>query len=101
MLFRSPAWSLRQDLNLAGLIDLWRRTDEELASFIGDTAMTRAGVKGLRRNIAVALGNSGDRGALDVLDHSETSGTFSDPLVLDHVRWAKRKLADSTGRERS
>jgi len=96
-----PAWSLRQDLNLAGLIDLWRRTDEELASFIGDTAMTRAGVKGLRRNIAVALGNSGDRGALDVLDHSETSGTFSDPLVLDHVRWAKRKLADSTGRERS
>ena len=45
-----PAWSLRQDLNLAGLIDLWRRTDAELADFIGDTAMTRAGVKGLRRN---------------------------------------------------
>ncbi len=23
----------------------------------------------------------------------ETGGTFSDPLVLEHVRWAKRKLA--------
>ena len=96
-----PTWSSRQDLNLAGLIDLWRRTDEELAEFVGDTAMTRAGVKGLRRNLAVALGNSGDCSALDVLDGSETDGTLSDPLVLEHVHWAKRKLADSTGRERS
>jgi epoxyqueuosine reductase len=96
-----PTWSSRQDLNLAGLIDLWRRTDDELAEFVGDTAMTRAGVKGLRRNLAVALGNSGDRSALEVLDRSETEGTFGDPLVLEHVHWAKRKLADSTGPERS
>jgi len=99
--FADPSWSSRSQLNLGSLIDLWRRSDEELAAFIGDTAMTRAGVKGLRRNLAVALGNSGDRSALDVLDRSGTDGTFSDPLVLEHVQWAKRKLAGSTGCERS
>ena len=55
--------------------------------------MTRAGVKGLRRNVAVALGNSADAGALQVLEESRHEGTFSDPLVIEHVEWAKRKLA--------
>ena len=91
-----PSWSSRQDLNLAGLIDLWRRTDDELAEFIGDTAMTRAGVKGLRRNLAVALGNSGDRCALEALEEtSAVTGTKSDPLVLEHVAWAKSQLSST------
>ena len=66
-----------QDLNVAALIDLWRRTDEELAEFIGDTAMTRAGVNGLRRNLAVALGNSGDERALAALDDTAADATKS------------------------
>ena len=65
---------------------MWRRTDEELAAFIGDTAMTRAGVEGLRRNLAVALGNSGDRRALDALDDRAADATTNDPLVIEHVR---------------
>ena len=96
----NPAWSSREDLNLAALIDLWRRTDEELAGFIGDTAMTRTGVKGLRRNLAVALGNSGDRCALDALESPHEDGTACDPIVAEHVEWAKRRLAASSG-ERS
>jgi epoxyqueuosine reductase len=88
-----PRWSSRQELNLSALIDLWRRTDEELATMIGDTAMTRAGVKGLRRNLAVALGNSDDRRAFDVLDEAAAQETQCDPLVIEHVHWAKRKLA--------
>jgi epoxyqueuosine reductase len=96
-----PTWSSRQHLNLAGLIDLWRRTDDELAEFAGDTAMTRAGVKGLRRNLAVALGNSGDRSALEALEDTAAEATTREPLVIEHMEWAKRKLADSTGRERS
>jgi epoxyqueuosine reductase len=90
-----PSWSSRQHLNLTSLIDLWRRSDEELAAFIGDTAMTRAGVKGLRRNIAVALGNSGDRRALDVLEETGAEATIDDPLVIEHVLWAKQRLADA------
>ena len=86
-------WSSRQDLNVAALIDLWRRTDEELAAFIGDTAMTRAGVTGLRRNLAVALGNSGDTAALAALDETSADATKGNPLVIEHVQWAKARLS--------
>jgi epoxyqueuosine reductase len=92
-----PSWSSRQELNTASLIDLWRRTDEELAAFIGDTAMTRAGVNGLRRNLAVALGNSRDEAALAALDDTASDATKNNPLVIEHVRWAKRKLTDALG----
>jgi epoxyqueuosine reductase QueG len=56
--------------------------------------MTRAGVKGLRRNIAVALGNSGDRRALVALDETGDDATKDDPLVIEHVQWAKRRLQE-------
>jgi epoxyqueuosine reductase len=92
-----PSWSSRQELNIQNLVDLWRRTDEELAAFIGDTAMTRAGVRGLRRNLAVALGNSADQRALDALNETDSAETVGDPLVIEHARWAKRKLAAALG----
>lgn len=85
-----PSWSSREDLNLPSLIDLWRRSDEELAEFIGRTPMTRAGVKGLRRNLAVALGNSGDPRVLEVL-REPGDGSTADPLVVEHVEWAKNR----------
>jgi epoxyqueuosine reductase len=95
------SWSSREDLNLHSLIDLWRRTDLELAAFIGDTAMTRAGVRSLRRNLAVALGNSGDRRALAALEETGAGATMSDPLIIEHVEWAKRRLARPDALERS
>jgi epoxyqueuosine reductase len=88
------SWSSREDLNLPSLTDLWRRSDEELEEFIGSAPMTRVGVRGLRRNLAVALGNSGDKGALDALNEVPTGdGTAGDPLVVEHARWARAKLA--------
>jgi len=51
--------------------------------------MTRAKVTGLRRNLAVAIGNSGDDAALRAL--AEDSGerpSARDPMVQEHVRWA-------------
>jgi epoxyqueuosine reductase len=93
----NPSWSSREELNVVSLIDLWRRTDEELAAFIGDTAMSRAGVRGLRRNLAVALGNSGDPRAIDELDRPGAGDTMLDPLVIEHVQWAKRTLQDAAG----
>ena len=87
-----PSWSSREDVNIASLMELWRRTDNEIADFIGRTPMTRAGVKGLRRNLAVALGNSGDRAAIEVLEEPGDALT-RDPLVAEHVEWAKAKLA--------
>ena len=90
-----PSWVSRQDVNVTSLIDLWRRTDEELAAYIGETAMTRAGVRGLRRNLAVALGNSADARALDALDETAADATRNDPLVIEHVERAKRTLRDA------
>ena len=86
------SWSARSDVNLQHLTELWKRSDEELAMFIGDTAMTRTGVRGLRRNLAVALGNSGNSRAAEVLSEDRSDETVSDPIVAEHVEWAKRKL---------
>jgi epoxyqueuosine reductase len=89
----SPSWSSRQDLTLPSLIDLWRRTDDELAAAIASTALTRAGVRDLRRNLAVALGNSADESALGALNEPTKDATKMDPLVVEHVEWAKMKLS--------
>lgn len=86
------SWSSRADVNLQRLTELWRRSDDQLAEFIGETAMTRAGVRGLRRNLAIALGNSGDASALEALNDTIASEAV-DPVVAEHVEWAKRKLA--------
>ena len=88
------SWSAREDVNAPGLIDLWRRSDLELEEYIGGTPLTRAGVRGLRRNLAVALGNSGDPRALAALNEPRPGEAHvNDPVVVEHVEWAKAKLA--------
>lgn len=86
-----PAWQPRAGLDGARLIDLWRRSDDELRALLKGSAMKRAGVRRLRRNLAVALGNSGDPQAVPALA-SHDAPTCSDPLVEEHVRWAVEKL---------
>jgi epoxyqueuosine reductase len=81
-------WSSREDLSAPRLIDLWRCDDAGLAGAIAGTPLTRAGVQGLRRNLAVALGNSGDPAALNALTDIE----HEDPLVAEHAAWARKKL---------
>jgi epoxyqueuosine reductase len=53
--------------------------------------MKRAGVRRLRRNLAVAIGNSGDRSAIAALT-TLREPTCEDPLVAEHVAWAVEKL---------
>ncbi len=56
-----PAWQPRPALERPLLRDLWAMSDDELAGLACGSAMSRAGVAGLRRNLAVALGNRGVR----------------------------------------
>jgi epoxyqueuosine reductase len=49
----------------------------------------RAKRRGLLRNVAVALGNSGDASKRPVL---ERLAADDDPLVREHALWALRKL---------
>jgi epoxyqueuosine reductase len=90
-----PTWWSRRDLNFQSLVELWRRSDHELAALIGGTAMSRAGVRGLRRNLAVALGNSADERALEVLCVERDEPTLADPIVREHIDWAKTRLGVS------
>jgi epoxyqueuosine reductase len=84
-------WQPRPGLDGAQLLDLWNRSDEELRTLLKGSAMKRAGVKRLRRNLAVALGNSRDRAAGAALAGSRQE-TAADPLVAEHVTWAVDKL---------
>ena len=86
-----PHWEPRAGLDRPRSIDLWLRTDDELRGLLKGSAMKRAGVRRLRRNLAVAIGNSGDATAADSLErHSDE--TCRDEMVSEHVNWAVEKL---------
>jgi epoxyqueuosine reductase len=84
-------WQPRGGLDRPRLVDLWNRSDDELRALLKGSAMKRAGVKRLRRNLAVALGNSGDPEAEAALVN-QREPTSVDPLVAQHVAWAIEKL---------
>jgi epoxyqueuosine reductase len=88
---REPAWVARSGLDGPHLLDLWRRSDDELRALLKGSAMKRAGVKRLRRNLAVAIGNSGDPEGAAALRACRDE-TAADPLVAEHVAWALAKL---------
>ena len=85
-------WQARAGLDLPSLVDLWRRPDSELRALIKGSAMTRAKLTGIRRNLAVAIGNSGDQDALDALrEHRADQPSAADPIVTEHIDWAHRR----------
>jgi epoxyqueuosine reductase QueG len=52
--------------------------------------MTRAKVAGLRRNLAVAMANSGDAEAIAALDaDAPDSPSLEDPVVREHIEWGR------------
>lgn len=52
--------------------------------------MTRAKVAGLRRNLAVAIGNSGDAEAIAALDvEPADKPSLDDAVVREHIDWAR------------
>ena len=89
-----PAWQPRAGLDGANLLALWRRSDDELRALLKGSAMKRAGVRRFRRNLAVAIGNSGDPAARAALSDARDpqDATCDDPLVAEHVAWALEQL---------
>lgn len=86
-----PVWKPRQSVDAPKLADLWRRSDDELRATVRRSAMTRVGLTGLRRNLAVAIGNSGDADAIAALVvPAPESPSIDEPIVQEHVDWALR-----------
>ncbi len=90
-----PAWQPAPVLDNLRLADLWRQSDERLGELLNRSAMSRAKLAGLRRNVAVALGNSGTVASAAALAEPATPVTSSrgEPLVAEHVDWARRRVA--------
>ena len=57
-----PAWQPRPSLDRPSMTSLWERSDEDLRRSLKGSAMTRAKVTGIRRNLAVAMANRGGPG---------------------------------------
>ena len=67
------------------LIDLMSMIETEWDEFSRGSAIRRAKRSGFLRNVAVALGNTGDPGALPVLTNALAD---AEPLVREHAAWA-------------
>ncbi|MCA1596411.1 MAG: tRNA epoxyqueuosine(34) reductase QueG, partial [Chloroflexi bacterium] len=84
-----PAFAAREGLHPVDLIRLLRMTQAEFSEWFRGSAIKRAKRRGLARNAAVALGNSGDQSVVpalcEALDHDE-------PLVRGHAAWALGRL---------
>jgi len=80
-------WLPRPTFDGPSIATLWRTPDAELRAALKRSAMTRAGVRRLRRNVAVCAGATGDAGALTALREVDEPAC-DDPLVAEHVHWA-------------
>jgi epoxyqueuosine reductase len=92
-----PAWRARPAFDRVHLLTLWRMSDTDLRRAIKGTPMTRARVTRLRRNLAVAIGNCGDPSAAGVFAEPIDAPSASDPMVMEHIEWAKKRLSEAGG----
>jgi epoxyqueuosine reductase len=78
--------------SLPSLIALMRMTYGEWDEWTRGSAIRRAGYGGLRRNVAVALGNWGSPAAVPVLSSALSD---RDPLVRGHSAWALGEIGSA------
>jgi epoxyqueuosine reductase len=80
-------WLPRAAFDGRSIAELWRTPDPELRASLKKSAMARAGVLRLRRNLAVCAGATGDADALSALRDVDEP-TCDDPIVAEHIHWA-------------
>jgi len=83
------AFAARPGLQAPDLAELAALDDDAFRARFRGSAVKRAKRRGLLRNVAVALGNSGDRARRPVL---ERLAADEDAVVREHALWALRKL---------
>ena len=96
-----PAWLPRAVFDGPSLADLWSTPDDELRRGLKGSAMTRAGVKRFRRNLATCAGATGDAEAVAAL-MTVNEPSCEEPLVTEHIDWARARaevIATREGRD--
>jgi epoxyqueuosine reductase len=73
----------------APLAELAALTPEEFRNRYRHTAVSRTKYSGFLRNVATAMGNSGDKQFREPLEHMAES---SDEMVAEHAKWALARL---------
>ena len=92
-----PAWQPRPGRSDSSPQELWQRSDFDLHALVAGSAMTRVTTSRLRRNLAVAVANTGAAGDAEILDRPgggvrRAAQSAETDLVREHVDWAKRVL---------
>jgi epoxyqueuosine reductase len=78
------------------LPDLLRLDDSAFRRRFGGTSLARTRRRGLLRNAAVVLGNTGNPAAVPALAHALGD---REPLIRQHAAWALGALGTPEGRE--
>ena len=86
---REDAFRPHQGLTAPELIPLMGLSEEEFRSRFRRSPIKRAKRRGFLRNVAVALGNSGDRGAVPALVKALKD---PEPLTRGHSAWALGRI---------
>jgi len=69
---------------------LARMDEEEFRAIFRGSPVKRAKYAGLKRNVAIAMGNSGNK---DFLPELKRMAADPDPIVAEHARWALDQLS--------
>lgn len=85
----APELQPREELINPALEWLTGMSAEEFRNVFRRSPVRRAKPAGLLRNAVIAIGNSGDRQLLPVLNRLVSD---SDPIISEHARWAKDRL---------
>ena len=88
-------FSPRHQLDNQDLLKLFSWSEEEFLTKTEGSAIRRTGYQGWRRNIAIALGNSGDPKALEAIK-SAVDAQNDTPMVQEHFLWALNQLSSES-----
>lgn len=85
----SPEFHPQEKLVHPDLRWLARMNEEEFRAAFRGSPIKRTKYAGLRRNVAIAMGNSGNK---DFIPDLERMAADSDPTIAEHARWALHQL---------
>ncbi len=85
----APEFQPQENLFHPDLALLAELDEESFRETFRESPIKRAKYSGLKRNVAVAMGNSGRR---EFIPHLEKMAAEADPVIAEHARWALKKL---------